>query len=219
MRPLSLRSAIVALAPLLLLSSCNPATDPPAQSQAHLAVTANVAGTAVATVVVEVTASDITTPLVFNIVVASGVASGTITIPAGSNRTITIRAYDAGAVLTHSGTATVSVQAGTNPTVSLTLTPLTGDVPIEAHLGNFTINVTPTPNALSLAGTQTVQLTAAILDAQGHAVTGTVSWATHDPGIASVDATGLVTATGPGDTNVFATFQGTVGSAAISVGP
>jgi len=182
-------------------------------------VTANVVGTAVATVVVEVTAPDISTPLVFNIVVADGVASGTITIPAGTARRITIRAFDAGGVLTHSGAATVSVQAGTNPTVSLTLTPLAGDVPIEAHLGSFTINVTPTANALSLGGTQTVQLTAAILDAQGHAMTGTVSWATHDPGIASVDATGLVTATGPGDTNVFATFQGTVGSAAISVAP
>ena len=219
MRPPLLRSAIVALAPLLLLASCNPSTDPPAQGQAHLAVTANVVGTAVATVVVEVTAPDISTPLVFNIVVADGVASGTITIPAGTARRITIRAFDAGGVLTHSGAATVSVQAGTNPTVSLTLTPLAGDVPIEAHLGSFTINVTPTANALSVGGTQTVQLTAAILDAQGHAMTGTVSWATHDPGIASVDATGLVTATGPGDTNVFATFQGTVGSAAISVAP
>ena len=219
MRPPLLRSAIVALAPLLLLASCNPSTEPPAHGQAHLAVTANVAGTAVATVVVEVTAPDIPTPLVFNFVVADGFASGTLTIPAGSNRTITIRAYDAGAVLTHSGTAIVSVQAGTNPTVFLTLNPLSGDVPIEVHLGSFTINVTPTSKALSLGGTQTVQLTAAIVDAQGHAVTGTVSWATHDPGIALVDATGLVTATGPGDTNVFATFQGAVGSAAISVAP
>ena len=143
MRPPLLRSAIVALAPLLLLASCNPSTEPPAHGQAHLAVTANVAGTAVATVVVEVTAPDIPTPLVFNFVVADGFASGTITIPAGSNRTITIRAYDAGAVLTHRGTAIVSVQAGTNPTVSLTLNPLSGDVPIEAHLGSFTVNVTP----------------------------------------------------------------------------
>ena len=114
MRPPLLRSAIVALAPLLLLASCNPSTDPPAQGQAHLAVTANVVGTAVATVVVEVTAPDISTPLVFNIVVADGVASGTITIPAGTARRITIRAFDAGGVLTHSGAATVSVQAGTN---------------------------------------------------------------------------------------------------------
>src|SRR5438105_14412327 len=133
MRPPLLRSAIVALAPLLLLASCHPSPDPPAQGQAHLAVTANVVGTAVATVVVEVTAPDISTPLVFNIVVADGVASGTITIPAGTARRITIRAFDAGGVLTHSGAATVSVQAGTNPTVSLTLTPLAGDVPIEAH--------------------------------------------------------------------------------------
>src|SRR2546427_20758 len=162
MRPPLLRSAIVALAPLLLLASCNPSTDPPTQGQAHLAVTANVVGTAVATVVVEVTAPDISTPLVFNIVVADGVASGTITIPAGTARRITIRAFDAGGVLTHSGAATVSVQAGTNPTVSLKLTPLSGDVPIEAHLCSFTIHVSSTSIATSLVGSPSRYLTAAI---------------------------------------------------------
>src|SRR2546427_7686841 len=143
MRPPLLRSAIVALAPLLVWASSTPPTDPPAQGQAHLAVTANVMGTAVATVVVEVTAPDITTPLVFNIVVADGVASGTITIPAGTARRITIRAFDAGGVLTHSGAATVSVQAGTNPTVSPTLSPLARDRPIEAHPRRLTIHRTP----------------------------------------------------------------------------
>ena len=213
-------SAVTALATLLAFASCNPAAGPSGDGQAHLAVRADVSGTAVAMVVVEVTAADISTPLFFNIIVASGLASGTITVPAGSNRTITIDAYDAANVKTHSGEARgVNVQAGDNPTIELTLTPLTGNVPIVAHLGSFTINVTPTPNALSLAGTNTVQLSAAILDTQGHPVTGTVSWATRDPGIASVSATGLVTASGLGDTNVFATFQGTVGSAAITVGP
>ncbi len=213
-------SAFTAVATLLAFASCNPATGPSGDGQAHLAVRADVSGTGVATVVVEVSATDIPSPLVFNFIVADGVASGTITIPAGSNRTIAIRAYDVGGVETHSGMATgVNVLAGANPTISLTLTPLTGDVPIEAHLGSFTINVTPSPTTLSLAGTHTVQLTAAIVDAQGHAVTGTVSWATHDPSIASVSTTGLVTGLGLGDTNVFATFQGAVGSASISVGP
>ena len=62
---------------------------------------ADVSGTAVATVVVEVTAPDIPAPLVFNFIVTDGIASGTITIPAGTGRTITIRAFDAGGVETH----------------------------------------------------------------------------------------------------------------------
>jgi hypothetical protein len=100
--------------------------------------------------------------------------------------------------------------------------PLSGDVPIYATLGSFTVTVTPTPNTLSLAGTpiaNTVQLTAALFDIHGQPTTGSVSWATQNPGVASVNATGLVTATGLGWTNIVATFQGAVGSAAITVTP
>src|SRR2546422_8068594 len=77
---------------------------------------------------------DIPTALIFNIPIAGGVASGTIAIPAGSNRTIAIRAYDAGGGETHSGSVTVSLQPGANPTIAIVLTPLTGDVPIEVTL-------------------------------------------------------------------------------------
>jgi len=212
--------AMAAFSSLLVLVSCSPGTAPGDRVDAKLIVTANVSGTAVATVVVEVTAPDLATPMVFNIPVVAGVASGTITIPAGSNRTITIRAFDTGGVLTHSGSTTLNVQAGTNPTISLTLAPLAGDVPILATLGSFTVAVTPTPNSLSLGGTnQTVQLNATLLDIHGQPTTGTVSWATHDPGIAAVSATGLVSAVGVGQTSIVATFQGAVGSAAITVGP
>jgi hypothetical protein len=212
--------AMATLASLLILASCSPGTAPAGSGDAKLIVTANVSGTAVATVVVEVAASDLPTPMVFNIPVVAGVASGTITIPAGSNRTVTIRAFDTGGVLTHSGATTLNVQAGTNPTISLTLTPLSGDVPILATLGSFTVVVTPTPNTLSLGGSnQTVQLTVTLLDIHGQPTTGTVSWATHDPGIAAVSATGLVSVVGVGQTNIFATSQGAVGSAAITVGP
>ena len=86
---------------------------------------------AVATLVAEVTAPDIATTLIFNIPIAAGVASGTIDLPAGSNRSIAIRAYDAGGVETHNGSVTVSLQPGANPTIAIVLTPLTGDVPIE----------------------------------------------------------------------------------------
>ena len=212
-------SATAAVAALLAFAACTPPTEPPGNGQARLSITANVSGTGVAMVVVEVSAPDMPTPMVFNIPIVAGVASGTITIPAGANRTITIRAYDAGGVLTHSGSTTVTVQAGTNPSISLTLTPLNGDLPINATLGSFTVTVTPTPNTLSLSGTQTVQLSVTLRDTQGQPITGTVNWATQQPGIAGVSATGLVSAVGAGQTSIFATFQGAVGSAAVTVTP
>jgi len=211
--------AMATFASLLTLASCSSGTTPAGGGDAKLVITANVSGTAVATVVVEVTAPDLPTPMVFNLPIVAGVASGTITIPAGSNRTVTIRAFDGGGVLTHSGSSTISVQGGTNPTISITLMPLTGDVPIHATLGSFTVGVTPSPNTLSLGGTQTVQLTATLLDIEGQPTSGTVSWATQNPGVATVSSTGLVSAVGVGETNVFATFQGAVGSAAITVTP
>ena len=174
----------------------------------------------------EVTAADIPASLVFNFIVADGVASGSITIPAGTGRTITIRAFDAGGVLTHEGTATVNVQSGSNPTISVALTPLTGQVPIEATLGSVVITLTAaTSTTLALTGANTVELTAVIVDVQGgHPTNPAVLWATHDPGIASVSAsslpvTAVVTGVGTGTTNIYATFQGAVGSAAITVGP
>jgi uncharacterized protein YjdB len=221
MLPARRGAAMAALLPLLVLVAACAAGDAasPPGGEASLVVRADVSGTAVATVVVDVTAPDLAAPLVFNISVVSGVASGTITIPAGSNRTITLRAFDAGGVMTHSGSTTISVQSGTNPTITLTLNPLSGDVPIHATLGSVTVSVTPTPASLSLAAQQTVQLVAVLLDAQGHSASGTVEWATHDPGVASVSATGLVTAVGVGQTQVVATFQGAGGSATITVTP
>lgn len=152
MVPVRRSSPITAFATLLVLASCSSGTEPRGGGEASLVVTANVSATSVALVVVEVTAPDIATPLIFNIPISGGVATGTITIPAGSDRTITIRAFDAGDVQTHNGSVTIDVPAGTNPTVSLVLTPLHGDVPIEATLGSFTVSVTPPDATLSLSG-------------------------------------------------------------------
>lgn len=222
-------SAVTALATLLAFASCNPAAGPSGDGQAHLAVRADVTGTAVATVVVEVSAADIPSSLVFNFIVADGVASGSIMIPAGTGRRITIRAFDAGGVQTHEGATTVNVQSGLNPTIAVALTPLTGQVPIEATLGSVTITLTADGSTnLLLAGNHIVNLTAEVVDAQGgHPSNPAILWATHDPGIASVSAptppassvTAVVTGVGVGTTTIYATFQGAVGSAAITVGP
>src|SRR5688572_177276 len=65
---------------LMALSSCSQDLTRPPPGIA-LAVRADVSATAVVTVVIEVTAADITTPLAFNIPVVSGVANGTIAAP------------------------------------------------------------------------------------------------------------------------------------------
>ena len=209
----------VALALLMVQISCGDGTVDPTGGKATLAISVNLSGTLVAMVVADVSAPDIPTMLVFNIPIANGVAAGTITVPAGSNRTITLRAYDAGGIETHNGSVTVTIQAGTNPTMAIVLTPLTGNVPITATLGSFVVTVTPPSANLSIAGTLTVQLSATIKDSNGNPTTGVVRWATHNPGVATVDGTGLVTGTGVGTTSISAVFQGVTGTATITVAP
>jgi len=193
-------------------------------------MTANVTGTAVAIVVVKISAPDIVPPLVFNFPVEAGVASGTVTVPAGSNRDIQMLAYDAAGVQTHGGATTVTVQAGTNPAISITLNPLNGSVDIHATLGSFAVTLNPLTTTLLLSSAPTVELTATILDAEGHTVldaqghaVGPTSWATQDPGIATVSTTlsgsELVTAVAVGQTTIVATFNGVAGSATITVAP
>src|SRR5262245_1108370 len=125
MLPSRLTPLSVALACLTVLSTCTDQGTGPPGGDATLAINANLAGTMVATVVADITAPDIPTMLVFNIPIINGIATGTITIPAGSNRTITLRAYDAGGVETHNGTTTVAIQSGTNTTMTIVLIPLT----------------------------------------------------------------------------------------------
>jgi hypothetical protein len=199
-----------------LLVACTGSVDP-GRGQGTMTVRADVSASAVATLVAEITAPDIPTALIFNIPISGGVAAGTITIPAGSGRTVTLRAYDAGGTLTHSGSATLTIQAGANTAVAIILTPLAGDQPIVVTLGSFIITVTPASPTLAQGGT--VQLAASIADWNGNPATGTIAWATLDPSIATVDATGLVTGVGVGSTKIAATFHGATGTATVGITP
>ena len=211
-----------ALVSLLALSSClqrEPMGTEEGGRQATLSIRADLTGTPVATVVLQVTAPDIAVPLVFNIPTVNGVASGAISINAGSNRTITLRAYDAGGVETHTGSVTLNIEPGTNPAVTIVLTPLLGSVPITVTLGSFSVTVAPATATLRLG--DTVRLTATVLDATHTPVAGQVAWATLAPSVATVVSTGTqtgrATATGLGLTTVVAIYGGIAGAAAITV--
>jgi hypothetical protein len=211
----SLGAVVATALSLLAVVACDTATGP--SGKAKLVLFADVSGTAVATVVVDVTAPDIPAPLVFNIPVANGIASDSIVVPAGSHRTIAMRAYDAAGVETHSGSVTVNIQPGTDPAITIIMQPLTGDVPISVMLGSMTVVVTP--SVLTLKVGATGPLSASVTDWNGVPVPGGVRWATHDPGIATVDTSGVVTAAGAGTTSVVATSQGAAGRATITVTP
>ena len=65
---------------------------------------------------------------------------------------------------------------------------------------------------------ETAQLTAEVRDQNGQTMTGVaVTWASSDPSIATVDATGLVRAVGEGGATITATAGSATGRAAVSV--
>src|SRR5216117_1036417 len=96
----------------------------------------------------------------------------------------------------HSGTATLTVTAVTVPVASVTVSPASASVQ---------------------AG-QTVQLTATPKDANGNALSGrTVTWASSNSSVGTVNGSGLVTGVVGGSTTITATSEGQSGSSAVTV--
>jgi len=80
-----------------------------------------------------------------------------------------------------------------------------------------TVTVSPATAELSALAT-TVQLSAEVRDQNGQVMSGaTVAWATSDASVATVAASGLVTAAGNGSATVTATSGTATGSAAVTV--
>jgi uncharacterized protein YjdB len=78
------------------------------------------------------------------------------------------------------------------------------------------VAVAPGPDTLVTGAT--LQLTATPMDAAGNALSGrVVTWRSSAPSVATVSATGLVTAVAAGATTITATAGGTIGTALITV--
>ena len=105
------------------------------------------------------------------------------------------------------GRATISATSGGKTgTAQVTVTP----IPVGS--------VTVTPNAPSIQVGRTVTLTAQALSATGQPLTGrTVTWSSSTPGIAQVSTTGVVTGVSAGTTVVFASIDGVLGWATVTV--
>ena len=78
--------------------------------------------------------------------------------------------------------------------------------------------VTVSPSSLNMAPGQSVTMTATALDNTGAPISGrTAAWTTANSAIATVSATGAVTAVADGVTSITATINGRAGSAAVIV--
>jgi len=72
--------------------------------------------------------------------------------------------------------------------------------------------------ATTLSAGQTTQATATLRDAKGTILTGrTVVWSSASPEVATVSASGVVTAVSPGSASVIATSEGQTGAATVTV--
>ncbi|HWC73007.1 MAG TPA: Ig-like domain-containing protein, partial [Gemmatimonadales bacterium] len=133
----------------------------------------------------------------------------TVTWTTGNSNIATV---DANGLVTGTGAGTVTITAtseGKSGTASVTV----ALVPVA------TVDVSPSSATIQVGAT--AQLSATLKDGNGNTLTGrTITWATSDANIATVDANGLVTAQAVGGPiTITATSEGKSATAAITVIP
>ncbi|MDE2772105.1 MAG: Ig-like domain-containing protein [Gemmatimonadota bacterium] len=105
------------------------------------------------------------------------------------------------------GSASVTATAGSVP----------GSATVTVQQVPASVEVSPRELAFSALG-DTASLTATVHDAAGHIIAeAEVTWASSEPGVATVAADGLVTAMGNGTAHVTATFGSVAGQATVRV--
>lgn len=213
MRRSLLRSIPVLLAGVLAAACGDAPTDAAPGQTAELGFSLNLSGTDVQLLAVDVTAPDITQPMVYNVEVQNGMANGRIDVPAGLQRTIRVRAYDFQRNQTHEGSATLDVKPGTNPPVTVTLIPAPGKLPINIAFGALVVNVRAVDGPNTPYGQYTlgssIRFEGLVTTSSGAPVHGAaVRWASTNPAVLSIDANGVATAHGAGMTEVVATYNG-----------
>ena len=189
---------------------------PDGRAIGRIAVVVPVGSLQATTVVVTVSAADIVPSMVFNFPVVAGVAFGSIAVPAGTGRLVTVSAFD-GATETHRGTKVMTIVAGTNASTSITLTPLAGTVTITATFGTVVITITPLTASPKVG--DTLRFGATIRDASGAIVPGPARWATTNPAKVTIDTAGLATVLDTGSVLVVATFSTSAATASLTLQP
>jgi uncharacterized protein YjdB len=130
-------------------------------------------------------------------------------------QTVTWSTSNAGVVsIDNNGLATAV--AGGSATISAAAGGVTGTTTIEVRFPVGTVTVGPTGQTIRQEGA--LQLTAVTIDQGGATVTGrAVTWASLNPSIATVSATGLVVGVADGTAVITATSEGVTGQVTVTV--
>jgi uncharacterized protein YjdB len=132
-----------------------------------------------------------------------------------TGRTFTWTSLDVN-IATVTATGLVTARAAGSVVIRATAEGVTGSVTVTVTAPVATVTVSPTPANIDL--TATLQLTATARDASGTILTGRVfTWTSANVAIATVSATGLVTARGVGTVTISAQAEGKSGDAVITV--
>jgi len=215
------RSLSICIAGGLLLgglASCDGPTDPiGSEDLVTLAVQASTSGSEMVKVIaIEVTGAGIPVPIIVNLEVVNGSASGTVTVPPGTDRTFTGRGFDAQANITHEGAVVTDVRPG-QATVRIPMFPRGVGVPIEVTVGAYLVSVAPETADLEV-GAQ-LRFTATVTDADGVTIDNPdLTWGSSNPAFATVDGEGEVTGVYPGTARIVVSFNGVAAEAVVTVG-
>lgn len=167
-------------------------------------------------------------PLAARIDVTSG---GVMTMYPGDARPVTIRVYAADgseitgrsaqwasgdeAIATVSKAGVVSAHKVGNADITVTVDTVTAR--IAADVRSRIARVVVSPADLVLGEGESVPLTATLLDANGSVLQKPITWSSSNPGVATVSASGYVTARAPGTAVVRAVSEGQEGRVDVRV--
>ena len=170
-----------------------------------------------------------------NPVATVSVSPALVTLGVGTDAPLSVTLRDAGgAALTNrvitwsSSNLTVATVSSNGVVTALTPGNTIVSAASEGHVGTASVSVlarlassvTLTPSSTSITTGSSVQLISQITDPAGNLLIGRpISFTSDNNAVATVNATGLVTAIAPGSARITATSEGKVGTANIIVTP
>lgn len=164
---------------------------------------------------VSITGPGIDPPIFGSFRFVNDTARAELQVPLGADRRVFVAVFDSANNIIASGEATIEIGSGVSVSVPVVIAPTDGTQPIIVTVGGTTVSVTP--GTLTLAPAATTTLTVAVTDQDGLPIAGAVpSYASSNPAIASVSASGVVTAHVDGITAITVTALGV--AARIPVG-
>jgi len=212
----TLRPIQVLTLAMALLAACSDGSPSGASRQSELRFEFRTPQT-VASLRIEVSGPGITPAVVTNLTLgADTVAAGTLTLPAGSDRLISVSAFDINGVETHSADTTLTLRGGTPTVLALRVDPIPSTLGMTVTFGGDRVTVSDVSPRSLIVG-DTLVIAASATTAAGLVVPGeSLLWGSSAPAFFSVSG-GVVRAIRAGSGTVTVSYRGAAVVVPVSV--